>query len=279
MTGLPCSKHLCSAHCIQILPTSSPPPTPNCVQTPGCGWEGGCLWSLAHPEQERQVDRGWGWGEVCEGWGALVSAPHTSSRGSSIPSRPGPMRGCGDSGVSPGLGVGLPPSRAEVSSLTQEEGVGLTGGPGMATFVFRLPQGRPGRRQRPLIFVKKAQLSRRARADLAPAPSSLRAAPRLAPRAGGKVSHTPLPVRPLLGRPLGRKRPLGITSLSDSCSPRNEMAWEETANNLAWAWFFLSVKSAPRSVTCMRSTPPHPKEGHRPRTMWGIPGQTEGQRR
>lgn len=124
MTGLPCSEHLCSAHCIQILPTSSPPPTPNCVQTPGCGWEGGCLWNLAHPEQGCQVDRGWGWGEVCEGWGALVSAPHASSRGSSIPSRPGPTRECGDSGVSLGLGMGLPPSRAEVSSLTQEGGWG-----------------------------------------------------------------------------------------------------------------------------------------------------------
>lgn len=102
-------------------------------------------------------------GEVCEGQGALVSTPHASSRDSSIPSRPGPTQECGDSGASPGLGMGLSPSGAEVLPLTQEEGVGLTGGRGMATFVFRLPQGRPGRRQHPLIPVKRAQLSHSAR--------------------------------------------------------------------------------------------------------------------
>lgn len=118
-------------------------------------------------------------------------------------------------------GLVLPTLRAEVSSLTQEERVGPPGGPGMATFVFQLPQGRPGRRQRPLIFVKKAQLSCRARADLAqlrPASELL-----LPDQRHGQEGRPAAPVRPLLGRPLAGKALWGSHPPQTPAVP--EMRW------------------------------------------------------
>lgn len=95
----------------------------------------------------------------------------------------------------------------------------------MATLSSSFP-GQTRRRQRPLILVKKAQLSCRARAD-PPSPSSSEL---LLDQRHGQEGRPAAPARPLLGRPLGRKSSLGVTSPSDPCSPRNEMAW---------AWFFL----------------------------------------
>ena len=91
-------------------------------------------------------------------------------------------------------GMGLSSAQAGVASLTQEDGVGLTlGDQAWPPLSYGCP-GRAGRRGRcPLVRVKKAQLSRGPKADLALSPSSLRAAPGPPPSGHTSAGRAPCP--------------------------------------------------------------------------------------
>lgn len=198
--------------------------------------------------------------------GKLVSTTLARPRAYQSPACLGPLRNVGTVACPPGLV--LPTLRAEVSSLTQEEEGGADWGPGMATLSSSFPRADQGRRQCPSSLSRKAQLSRRARADLvAPACPASELLPDQ-PWAGGKASRTR---QAPTGPASWQEKPFGGHIPLRPCSPR--MRWPGHGS-------FLSVKSALRSFTSMGS--PSQRVAHL-RTMGDTSrthsGQTEGQRR